>query len=157
MQLSTPDHPALALLPEVPTQDQIERFGQLVQSLEGEHPLVDISTKHHHAQGLYGRSVVIEAGTFLVGLAHKAGHLNVCVGDVTVWTAAGRKRLTGAHILPADAGAMRVGFAHADTTWFSIHRNDTGSTDLRAIEDALVEHPERLMSRRHAPQLEMAA
>lgn len=148
MELLTPDHPALALLPEVPTQDDIERFGQLIQSLEGEHPLVDISTMHHHAQGLYGRSVVIKAGTFLVGLAHKAGHLNVCVGDVTVWTKAGRTRLTGAHILPADAGAMRVGFAHTDTTWFSIHRNDTGTTDAAVIEDALVERSDRLMTRR---------
>jgi hypothetical protein len=56
-------HPALALLPEVPTQEQIERFGEFVQSLEGEHGVVDISTMHLHADGLYGRSVVIKAGT----------------------------------------------------------------------------------------------
>lgn len=144
------NHPALALLPDCPTQEQIEHFGALVQSLEGEHGIVDISTMHHHAEGLYGRSVVIKAGTFLVGLPHKAGHLNVCVGDVTVWTPAGRKRLTGAHILPAEAGVMRVGFAHQDTTWLSVHRNDTGGTDLQAIEDALIQHPERLMTRRAA-------
>lgn len=148
MQPSIPDHPALALLPASPTRDQLERFGQIIQSLEGEHGVVDINTMHHHAAGLYGRSVLIKADTFLVGLPHKAGHLNVCVGDITVWTEGGSRRLTGAHILPSVPGTARVGFAHADTTWFSIHRNDTGTTDERVIEDALVEHAERLMTRR---------
>jgi hypothetical protein len=142
------NHPALALLPDAPNQEQIERFGELIQSLEGEHGVIDISTMHHHAEGLYGRSVVIKAGTFLVGLPHKAGHLNVCVGDVTVWTTAGKKRLTGAHILPAEAGVMRVGFAHRDTTWFSVHRNDTGSTHIELIENALIDKPALLLTRR---------
>ena len=103
MNTITPiDDLALSVLPELPTQAQIEEFGHFLQSLEGEHGVVDISTMHHHAKGLYGRSVVIKAETFLVGLAHKAGHLNVCVGDITVWTPNGRQRLTGAHILPAS-------------------------------------------------------
>lgn len=148
MQVSLPDHPALALLPEFPTADQIEAFGHHLQSLEAEHGVVDIGTSEVHADGLYGRGVVIPAGTFLVGLPHKAGHLNVCVGDVVVWTSAGRKHLQGAHILPAEAGAARVGFALKDTTWFSVHRNDTGTRDSAVIEDALVEHADRLMTRR---------
>jgi len=150
MEISTHDeaHPALAVLPDLPTQEQIEAFGTLLQSLEAEHGVVDISTMHHHAEGLYGRSVVIKAESYLVGLAHKAGHLNVCVGDITVWTSRGRQRLTGAHILRSEPGEMRVGFAHADTTWLTVHRNDTGTTDPRVLEDALVEHAERLQSRR---------
>ena len=43
---------------------------------------------------------------------------------------------------------MRVGFAHADTTWLTVHRNDTGTTDPQVLEDALVEHADRLMTRR---------
>ncbi len=150
MQVSTPDHPAIALLPAAPTGDQIEAFGRFLQSIEGKHePVVDISTMHHHADGLYGRSVVIKAGTYLVGLPHLAGHLNVCVGDITVWTEGKRSRLTGAHILPSAPGATRIGFAHADTTWLSVHRNDTGSKVIANIEEALVATPEKLMSRRH--------
>lgn len=148
MQVSTLDHPALALLPDAPTREQIELFGAYLQSLEPAHGSVDLGTAHHHASGMYGRSVVIPAGTMLVGLAHKAGHINVCVGDITVWTEHGRKRLTGAHVMASEPGVVRVGFAHADTTWLSVHRNDTGANDIEAIEDALVEHPERLASRR---------
>ncbi len=151
MEVLTLDHPALALLPEYPTAEQIEALGHQIQSLESEHGVVDLRTTHIHADGLYGRGIHIPAGTVLVGLPHKAGHLNVCVGDVVVWTPAGRVRHRGAHILSAGTGVLRVGFAISDTTWFSIHQNTTGTTDLETIEAALVEHPERLMTRRHPP------
>lgn len=143
-------HPALTVLPDAPTREQIEEFGCFLQSLEADQDPPDIGTAHHLAGDVYGRSVVIKAETFLVGLPHKEDHLNVCVGDIVVWTEHGKQRLTGAHILPAKAGDMRVGFALADTTWLSVHVNRTGGTDLTAIEESLVEHADRLMSRRLA-------
>lgn len=156
MQLQIPDHPALSLLPDVPTREDIEEFGRLLQELEADHVTPDIDTAHHFAGDVYGRSVVIPAGTYLVGLPHKEDHLNVCAGDIVVWTEQGKQRLTGPHILPAKAGVMRVGFALEDTTWLSVHVNRTGGQDTHAIEDALVEHSDRLMTRRLAP-LEIAA
>lgn len=150
--LSAEHAAALSVLPDLPTREQIEDFGFFLQSLETpETP--DIPTAHHLAGDLYGRSVVINAETYLVGLPHKEDHINVCVGDITVWTERGKRRLTGAHILPAKAGDMRVGFAHSDTTWVSFHVNRTGGSDIQAIEDSLVEHADRLMTRRR-PQLE---
>ena len=148
----TPPHPAIALLPEAPTRAEIEAFGRYLQGLESSQPAPDIGTRHHFAGEVYGRSVVIQADTFLVGLPHREDHLCVCVGDITVWTEHGRQRLTGAHILEAKAGAPRVGFAHADTTWLTISRNPTGGRNVQAIEDALVEHSELLLSRRHQPR-----
>ena len=148
MELCPTDHPALACLPECPTREAIEAFGRYLQSLEDDHAPPDVRTAHHFAGDVYGRSVVIGADTFLVGLPHREDHLNVCVGDITVWTEQGRQRYTGAHIIPAQAGATRVGFAHAPTTWLSVHVNRTGGRDLDAIEDSLVEHADRLMSRR---------
>ena len=147
---TTHSHPAVALLPETPARAEIEAFGRYLQALEADQAPPDIGTRHHFAGEVYGRSVVIPAETFLVGLPHRADHLCVCVGDITIWTEHGRQRLTGAHILHATAGAPRVGFAHADTTWLTVHRNATGGQDLQAIEGALVEHPERLLSRRQA-------
>lgn len=159
LELTSPDHPALRLLPDVPTRDEIEAFGQMLERLEGEHGAPDIGTAHHVNEDLYGRSIVLPAGAFLVGLAHKRPGFAVCVGDITVWTERGRERLTGAHILQTVPGLMRVGFAHADTTWFTVHSNPTGAHDrtglgriaghhIEAIEDALVEHADRLMTRR---------
>jgi len=142
------DEVALSLLPAMPTAADIEALSQLMLSLEAEHGIVDINTMHHHAEGLYGRSIVLKAGHLLVGLPHKAGHLNVCIGDITVWTDGKRERLTGPHIISSTAGTARVGYAHSDTTWFSIHRNDTGTTDEQLLEDALVENAHLLMTRR---------
>lgn len=156
MQPCLLDHPALTVLPDVPTRGQIEEFGRFLQSMESNHVSPDLHTAHHLAGDVYGRSVLIQADTYLVGLPHKEDHLNVCVGDIVVWTEHGKQRLTGAHILPAKAGVMRVGFALADTTWLSVHVNRTGGTDLAAIEDSLVEHAERLQSRRRHLQ-EIAA
>jgi hypothetical protein len=110
--------------------------------------VVDVSTLRHTADGVEGRSVFIKAGTFLVGLPHKQSGIAVCVGDITVWTAGQRQRLTGAHVLETQPGGHRVGFAHADTTWLTVHANKTGSTDQHVVEDSLVEHADRLMTRR---------
>jgi hypothetical protein len=49
--------------------------------------------------------------------AHKAEHLNICSGDISVWTEQGMKRITGYAVLPSLPGAKRVGLAHADTMW----------------------------------------
>ncbi|MEY3762794.1 MAG: hypothetical protein RL281_1399, partial [Pseudomonadota bacterium] len=69
-------------------------------------------------------SVVVQqfrAAGAMVGAPHKAEHLNVCHGDITVWTEAGMRRLTGYHVLPSLPGArptpksMRPG-ANASST-----------------------------------------
>ena len=146
--LATLDHPALTLLPEVPTREQIEAFGQFLQGLEADCAPPDLHTSHHVNEDLYGRGVVLQPEAFLVGLAHKRPGFAFCVGDITVWTEQGRQRYTGAHMLKTEPGRMRIGFAHAETTWFTVHRNDTGSDNVQAIEDALVEHADRLMTRR---------
>lgn len=138
----------LEALPDAPTRQQMESLGRFLQSVEPEHEPIDLGTVHHFADRLYGRSVLIKAGTLLVGLPHKQGALNVCAGDITVWTESGRQRLTGAHILPSPAGGMRVGYAHADTTWLTVHANLTGTRDLGTIEEALVERSDLLIERR---------
>ena len=139
----------LAILGECATREQLVQFGAWLMSLEAKSAPPDLHTGHHHAESLYGRSVVLQPNTFLAGLPHKHGALNVCVGDITVWTEGKpRQRLTGAHILASEPGCVRVGFAHAPTTWLTVHANLTGSLDPRVIEHALVEHAELLLDRR---------
>lgn len=139
-----------ALLPVEPSEADLEQFAQLVLAAEQDSGTPDLSHRMHLVDGIAGRSVVIQAGTVLVGLPHKRGGLAVCVGDITVWAAGTSQRLTGAHILTTQPGGLRVGLAHADTTWLTVHANDTGSDDVEVIEDALVEGAQRLMTRRLA-------
>ena len=146
---STPGDLLLAeLLPDAPTREQIEHFAQLVLAAEQQHGMVDISTMHHLAGDVYGRSVLIPAGHALVGLPHKKAHLCVCVGDIQVWTEGKTQRLTGLHVLPGQPGAMRIGRAFADTFWLAVHANPTETQDVESLEADLFEHAHLLMDRR---------
>lgn len=137
-----------AVLPAVPTRDQIDRLESTLLAAEDAGGAVELETWHAFADGLVARTILIPAGTVLTGAPHKAEHLNVCHGDITVWTEQGMRRLTGYHVLPALPGAKRVGWAHADTWWTTVHLNPENSRDIAALEDALVEDSHMLQSRR---------
>ena len=147
-------HPALPLvLPVRPTREQIDRLEAAMLAAEAAPGFVapEIPLDHHHAGGLYARQITIPAGTVLAGLPHKHAHLNVCIGDITVWTEQGMRRLTGTHVVPSAPGARRVGLTHADTVWVSIHVNPTGTTDEQELAALLVETPRRLLDNRRQP------
>ena len=77
-----------------PSRDQIERLEGILLQMEVQGAGVAIDTWHHFADGLVTRTILIPAGTMLTGAAHKAEHLNIAHGDITVWTEAGMRRLT---------------------------------------------------------------
>lgn len=139
---------APALLPNIPTREQIERLEQELLSAEATGAGVQIETWHHFADGLVARTIFIPAGTALTGAPHKSEHLNICFGDIEVWTEQGMKRLKGYNVLPSLPGAKRVGLTFADTWWTTVHLNPGNERDIAKLEDALVEDSERLQSRR---------
>lgn len=141
---------ALQLPDSTPTREQIERLEGCLLAAEQAGHGVECDTWHHFADGLVARTILIPAGTALTGGAHKAEHLNVCHGDITVWTEHGMRRLTGYHVLPSLPGAKRAGYAHADTYWTTVHTNPENLRDIAALEDALIEDPHKLQSRRLA-------
>lgn len=141
---------AVALLPTTPTREQIACVEAGFLQLEAQGHGVPIETWHHFADGLVARTILIPAGTYLTGAAHKAEHLNICHGDIEVWTEGGMKRLTGYHVLPSLPGAKRVGRTLADTWWTTVHLNPGNERDVALLEDALVEEPDTLASRRLA-------
>lgn len=108
-------------------------------------PQVDLQTEHKLSGGMYARTIFIPAGTVLTGATHKRDHINVMVGDITVSTDEGMRRLTGFNVLETKAGMKRCGFAHADTQWTTISRTDL--TVIGDIEDELVVESERLQTR----------
>jgi hypothetical protein len=142
----------VAVLPAVPTREQIEHLEAQLLAAESYGAGVLIEAEHHFAAGLVARTIMIPAGTCLTGAAHLSEHLNIATGDITVWTEAGMRRLVGHHVLPSMAGAKRVGYAHKDTWWTSVHLNPTNTRDVQALEAALVEDPHRLQSQRLALQ-----
>lgn len=137
------------LLPQNPTREQIQRLEDEMIAREQQGDGAVLDTWHHHADGLVSRTIFIPAGSALTGAEHRFEHLNVCHGDITVWTEEGMKRLTGYHVLPSLPHAKRVGYAHADTWWTTVHANPGNELDIEKLEDALVVS-EQLQSRRAA-------
>lgn len=128
---------ALIELPAVPTREQIERLENEMRKA----PPIEIRTTHYFAQGLYAREIFIPKGCLLTGKVHRAEHLNiVSLGDITVWTEQGMKRVTAPFTMVSKPGTKRVGLAHEDTIWTTVHA--AIETNIELLEQLLVE-PDR--------------
>lgn len=121
-------------LPNIPSLQTIQQFeAALLQQ-----PQIDIETTHHFAEGLYGREILIPKGVVLTGKIHKGEHLNFLMkGDITVWTEQGMKRLTAPAVIVSKPGTKRVGYAHEDSIWVTVHAST--ETDLERLEAELIE------------------
>lgn len=98
-----------------------------------------IEPVHRFADGIYAREITIPAGTLLTGKIHRTQHLNiVSAGRISVWTEGEPVRVIEApYAFVAQPGTRRVGFAHEDTVWTTIHA--TTETDLERLEAQLIE------------------
>ena len=140
------DRAATEALP-TPSRAQIERFESVLMDL----PQADIKHVHRFAPGLYIREITIPAGVLATGAVHRFEHLSIMVrGDMTVLTDRGVERISGYHCWVAPAGTKRVGIAHEETVWMTVHANPTNETDVDAIEDRLFEDAANLLRRRVA-------
>jgi len=100
-------------------------------------PPVEIVTKHYFSKGLYAREIFIPKGTVLVGKIHKYLSLNILSqGDITILTEFGARRVSAPYTVVSPPLTKRVGYAHEDTVWTTVHATD--ETDLEKIEDELI-------------------
>lgn len=84
----------------------------------------------------YARKLTIPAGALIVGKIHLEPCFNfVERGEITVLTETGVRTITAPAFFPSEAGVKRVGLAHTDTVWITVHATDR--TDLEALEKAL--------------------
>lgn len=117
-----------------PTREKIMEL----ESAMRQYDQLEIPVTHHFSEGLYAREILIPAGTILTGKVHKTEHLNiVSKGDITVWTEDGMKRVQAPFTMVSRPGTKRVGYAHEDTVWTTIHA--TNERDLVALEEQLIE------------------
>lgn len=88
------------------------------------HPQIELPVSHLIHGQMYARTIIVPAGTIVVGTLTNLDNICIVNGDITVTTDEGVVRLTGYHILPASKGYKRVGLAHAETVWTTIiHTN----------------------------------
>jgi hypothetical protein len=100
-------------------------------------PQVEITPVHYFAKGLYAREIFIPKGTLLTGKIHRTEHLNIISkGEISVVTETGTKRIRAPFTMVSQPGTKRVGFAHEDTIWTTIHA--TEETEMAKIEKDLI-------------------
>jgi len=128
---------------------QRTRFDEL-ESAIAQLPAVEPEVIHHFAPGVYAREMRLIPGTMLTGKIHKTEHLNIVQGDITVFSENGEgRRITGYGCFVSKAGTRRAGFAHALTSWITVH--PTAETDLEKIEAEVIEqHENPLLENRRA-------
>lgn len=113
---------------------------QRLHAMLGLMPQVHIEPKHYFANGMYGRELLMPAGTLIVGKIHKHEHLAIMVyGDILVYTeAGGKKRLKGYNMMVSPAETKRVVYPFEDTLWITIHLDPTGKRNADALEPELI-------------------
>lgn len=133
-------------LPINPTYDQLRRLETQIATL----PPVDAPVTHHFAHGVYGRELFIPAGSVLTGKMHRYATLNVLVmGEITVTTPEGVKRIKAPAIFTSPPMTKKVGFAHTDVVWLNVH--PTHLQDVDAIEQKFIAPEEPIALERPHP------
>lgn len=98
---------------------------------------VDPPLNHHFSKDVYAREMFIPAGCLVVGKIHKHENLNIMSkGDITVISIDGVKRIKAPATFVSSPGVKRIGFAHEDTIWTTIH--GTPERDLEKIEEQFI-------------------
>lgn len=128
-----------AVIEEYDERDMLSKILRLENEMRAM-PQAEFETTHDFAPGIYMRTLHIPKGSLLTGKMHATDHLNiVSKGDISVLTEDGIHRIKAPAIIPARAGMKRVGFAHEDTVWTTVHGTD--ETDLAKLEAALIIPP----------------
>lgn len=101
-------------------------------------PGKDFETVHRFDTGIYMRECVIPAGFVVTGKIHKHGHWNYLLkGTITVWTEEGIRRLTAPAAIQSKPGIKRVGYAHEETVWMTVHPNPSDDREIARVEERL--------------------
>ena len=108
----------------------IERI-EAMEVIMSELPQVEIPVKSSNTNGMYCREITIPKGTLLTGRVHLFDYVDIMLsGDITVATADGAKRFSGANVFDGKAGRKRAGYAHEDTRWVTVHKTDVQDGDV---------------------------
>ncbi len=98
--------------------------------------LIKFKTTHRFINGIYAREVFIPKGSLLIGRIHKHACISIMnSGDKSTLSEDGAARIKAPFATISKPGIKRVGYAHEDTIWTTIHA--TNERDLKKVEDEL--------------------
>lgn len=109
-------------------------------------PQVDVHTEHFLHDGVYVRTVRLDAGVVLVGALIKIPTVLIVSGKTKVFTGDGWIDLAGYHVIPAEAGRKQMFVTLEPTEITMIFRTDAKTVEQ--AEEKFTDEHEMLMSRK---------
>lgn len=98
--------------------------------------VTDYPTDHMFAHGLYGRRVVMPAGTSAVGKIHKHSCITIVLrGLIATTTDSEPMVIRAPYAFVSPAGSKRAVFAIEETEWMTVQASD--KTNLEELENEL--------------------
>lgn len=102
-----------------------------------EYEQAETPVEHYFCAGVYARKVVIPAGTFAIGHAHRHDCINIVLtGSASVLVDGRVKRITAPAVFVGKAMDRKVGYVHEEASWVTVH--STELTDIPDVEDKLL-------------------
>lgn len=103
----------------------------------GELPTAETPLTHYHTKDLYGRRIVVPAGSFFTTRVHKTDHISVALrGHITIVNELGEAfEVKAPDMFVTHAGTHRVIYVHEEVEFATIHHCE--EQDDSKVEDAL--------------------
>jgi len=119
------------------SKEEIRDFIQRLQEEVEKHPQVEIPLQHHFSKDVYAREIAVPKGSLIIGKIHKFESLNILSkGKMTIFSIEGVKTVEAPFTVVSGPGVKRVGYAHEDSVWTTIH--GTNEKDVEKIEEKFI-------------------
>jgi len=105
----------------VPTYHTIKALERAMEEIPGVIHGKEYPVTHTFHGDVYSRRIEMPKDMLIVGRMHMKDNFLTIVGDVTIWTEEGMKRLKGTNVLKTRPGVKRVIYAHEASTLITFH------------------------------------
>ena len=95
-------------------------------------PQIDVPIKHYFGDGVYGRSMFLNAGEAFTGAVHLTNHINVLAqGTMLIKTSTSEaEEITAPHVFECPPNTKKVGIAVTDCVFINFI-----GTNLKNVEE----------------------
>jgi hypothetical protein len=130
---------------DLPAEERRADIFALKDSLLAYASPVHFPVTQHFAPGIYGREILLPAGTLAIGKIHKTGHISVISKGRGVFiTERGRVAFEAPCTFVSLPGVMRAVQADTDVIWTTFHATDAVGTEDEMKDILTVERFEDL-------------
>lgn len=95
--------------------------------------------KHSVVDGLYIREIFVPKGTLFVSKLFKKAHASfLLLGELSILTEDGIKRVKAPFHMITPIGTKRVVYVHQDCVWITCHANPKNLKNLEQLEEEII-------------------